>query len=63
MKKSNLTKEELKELIGGQLSLQSIASQDVDNNNSYSSCSCSYNNRSVISNTNSVTTCICKCTK
>ena len=61
MKKVELTKEELKELIGGQLSLQSVAAQDVNNSNTTFGCQCTYNNKSVISNSNSSNSCECLC--
>ena len=49
-----LNEEELKMLVGG---------YDITNNNSVSTCSCSYKNNSLsLTNSNSVSGCTCTCT-
>jgi len=52
--KKNLSKFELDKIMGGK-------SQDVTNTNSYKTCTCTYTNQSVISNSNSVDGCSCLC--
>ena len=53
--KESLTKYELNKIMAG--------SGDVNNLNGYSSCTCTYDNSSVINNDNTVTTCQCYCKK
>lgn len=56
-----LTNEELCQLIGGVVSLQEVAQQDVNNLNKVAYCGCIYNNNSAISNTNTADKCACVC--
>lgn len=59
--KNKLTKEELRQIKGGKQKTLT-EQQDVNNNNSFSSCLCEYNNNSVIGNNNEVMGCTCTCT-
>jgi len=52
--KKNLSKFELNKIMGGK-------SQDVTNTNSTQLCICEYNNNSVITNSNSIAGCFCRC--
>jgi len=56
--RKKLTNYELKKIIAGK---QNDSVQDVSNINSTFSCLCSYNNTSVIQNTNSAGGCRCDC--
>jgi hypothetical protein len=51
--KNNLTKIELNKIMAG--------SGDITNTNSFKTCTCTYNNQSVISNSNTVDGCGCLC--
>ncbi|MDR2907234.1 MAG: hypothetical protein LBU91_04500 [Bacteroidales bacterium] len=59
--KTELTKKELKELVGGQANYQEVAAPDVINNNAYVDCICTYDNYSAVQNKNSVYGCSCEC--
>jgi len=54
-----LSKEELKELVGGIFMDESRS--DIINDNSHWGCRCTFNNNSTISNKNSVQNCQCDC--
>jgi len=64
--KSLLTDNEKNVIVGGEVgsSGHGLSSQDVDNANFKSGCTCTYNNQSAILNTNRVDNCGgCTCTK
>lgn len=57
-----LTNEEMIYLLGGStMVLNEFASSDINNTNSTATCVCSYKNKSVITNDNSVNGCRCLC--
>jgi hypothetical protein len=60
MEQINLTKEELKEFVGGHYESYKLANDDVNNVNTKSGCMCEYDNRS-LTNSNSVDGCGCRC--
>jgi hypothetical protein len=60
MRQVNLTKKELKEFVGGYCVLEE-ESRDINNTNTKTFCSCDYNNKGAISNTNSADNCRCNC--
>jgi len=58
----SLTNEEMIYLLGGSaIALNELASIDINNTNSTATCACTYKNKSVISNDNSVSGCRCLC--
>jgi len=57
-----LTNEEMIYLLGGSaILLNELACIDINNTNSVATCACTYKNKSVISNDNSVSGCRCLC--
>jgi hypothetical protein len=64
MKTDKLSKNELKELVGGLSVIEvttAVATVATINDNVVSSCSCPYKNKSVINNINRVAGCVCTC--
>ncbi|MDR2145362.1 MAG: hypothetical protein LBE91_02745 [Tannerella sp.] len=62
VKSKKLTKEELKNLVGGFVVLSARAvDTDVKNSNGYLGCVCTYNNQGAIDNSNTVQGCRCEC--
>ncbi|MDR2907233.1 MAG: hypothetical protein LBU91_04495 [Bacteroidales bacterium] len=59
--KTELTKKELKELVGGQANYQEVAAPDVINDNAIFGCRCTYANQSATQNKNSTGGCSCIC--
>ncbi|GEM_PF-2058731 len=58
-----LTKEELKELRGGNKSTLISAGDEIKNINETAKCFCTYSNMTSLINKNSVDGCLCTCTK
>lgn len=62
MKKLKLSKEELAQMSISQKELSKLkGGYDINNNNSFNGCECTYNNHGVITNANSVVGCTCTC--
>jgi natural product precursor len=61
MKKNELTKSELNELVGGSYFSANLKT-DITNTNQYWGCKCTYSNgASSINNNNTVSGCACEC--
>lgn len=62
MENLNLTQEEMKELLGGQVNPTDAKPGTTDNNNGGGGCTCTYNNVDSLSN-NNTGDCLCDCIK